>query len=216
MMNRVILSCLIILLVLPIVSQGRTARVLLLTPEDNSKYLVSDMMLKIEAGAMINILEEAGYEVDVATGSGKTIVSGLSTFTPDHNFAEIDVNDYDGLILPSVKTPRSKKISEQAAKIINQFNDEGKPIAAQANGIAWLGEVGILSGKKFSFVSASVNNIRLRNQLKDGILINNRPIVKDGNIITSGVGPDISQKFNLHDGTSWLTKAFIEEITDRQ
>lgn len=213
MKNRMIFGSLIILLIFSISSFGQIPKILLLVPEDNPDYLVSDMIFNIEAGAMVRMLEDAGYEVDVATGSGQRLTAGQNSFMPEYRFTEINVDDYVGLILPSVRASKREKYSEGATDIIRQIHMQRKPIAAQAYGIVWLGEAGVLSGKKFSFVSANVNSIRLKNRLKDGVLIGNRPIVKDGNIITSGVCPDTSRKFNLPDGTEWLTKALIKELT---
>lgn len=212
MLNRLFLVMLALMLMLPISSFGLNHKVLLLVPEENPEYLVNDLMLKIEAGAMIAILEDAGYDADIATHSGEPIVVGMTSFEPDYKISDINVNNYVGLILPSVKTPRRESISSETAKIIQQFVAQDKPIAAQAYGIVWLGEAGVLADKKYSFVSANVNNIRLKRQLKDGILIDKRPIVKDGNIITSGVCPDTSLRFNLPDGTVWLTRSLINEI----
>ena len=187
-------------------------KVLIFVPEENPEYLVTDLMLKLEAGIMIRILEDAGYIVDIATVSGNEIVAGLTSFQPDYNISEINASDYVGLILPSVNTSQREPISDKAADVIRQFAEQNKPIAAQAYGIEWLGEAGILSGRKFSFVSSSVNSIRLKNKLKGGILVDKPLIVKDGNIITSGVCPDISRRFNLPDGTMQLMGKLIKEI----
>lgn len=212
MLNRLTLVLLVLLLTLPISSMGQNHKILLFVPEENPEYLVTDIMLKKEAGAMISILEDAGYMVDIATVSGNLVVAGKTSFRPDYNISEINVNNYVGLILPSIRTCHREPISAEAAKVIRQFAEQNKPIAAQAYGIEWLGEAGILSGRKFSFVSSSVNSIRLKNKLKGGILVDKRPIVKDGNIITSGVCPDISRRFNLPDGTTQLMRKLIKEI----
>lgn len=216
MLNRMILVSLIILLVLPVSSQGQNPKVLLLVPEDNPEYLVIDFMQKIEAGVMIDILEDAGYQVDVVTASGKPITVGMNSFQPDHSISEIDANNYVGLILPSMKAPRRTKIPAEAAKIIRQFADQEKPIAAQVYGIAWLGEAGVLSGRKFSFVDANVNDIRLKNQLKGGIFTGNYTVVKDGNVITSGVCPETARRYKLPDGTGPLARVLIKAIENLQ
>jgi len=216
MSNRLFLISLFLLIMLPLSSRAENPKILLFVPEENPRYLVSDLALKTEAGAMIEFLEAAGYKVDIATPSGNPIVVGMTSLKPDHKFSEVIADNYVGLILPSVNAHHREPISSEAVKVIRQFVEQDKPIAAQAYGIEWLGEAGLLLDREFSFVSAAVNSYRLKSKIKDGILIDNRPIVKDGNIITSGVSPDISQKFDLHDGTLWLTKALIEEITDRQ
>lgn len=216
MLNRLILISLVLLMVLPLSSMAQNAKILLFVPEEDPDYLVSDLTLKIEAGAMIDILEGAGYKVDVATPSGNPILLGMTSFQPDFKICEVSVDNYVGLILPSVRTRHRESISSEAAEIVRQFAEQGKPIAAQAYGIAWLGDAGVLSGKKFAFVSASVNDFRLKSRLHDGILIDNHRIVKDGNIITSGVCPDISRRFNLPVGTKLLTRRLINEIEMKQ
>jgi len=216
MLNRLIPISLVLLIVLPLSAVAQNPKILLFVPEEDPEYLVSDLTLKLEAGAMIDILEGAGYKVDVATPSGNPIVLGMTSFQPDYKISEVSADNYVALILPSVRTRHRKAISSEAAKIIRQFAEQGKPIAAQAYGIAWLGEAGVLSGKEFAFVSASVNDYRLKSRLDDGILIGNQRIVKDGNIITSGVCPDISRRFNLPVGTKLLTRRLINEIETTQ
>ena len=216
MLHRILLIALILFAIHPISAIGQDNRVLLLAPEENPEYLVSDLMLKIEGGAMIGILEDAGYRVDVATASDETIVAGMSSYEPDYKFSEININDYVGLMLPSMKAPRRKSIPSEAARIIRQFAESGKPIAAQVYGIAWLGEAGVLSGRKFSFISAKVNNARLKRQLGKGIFEGRSYVVKDKNIVTSGVCPDAASQYNLPDGTARLTEVFIEEIRAKQ
>ncbi|MHC4558238.1 MAG: DJ-1/PfpI family protein [Planctomycetota bacterium] len=216
MFYRFVLITLVLVTVLPISATGQDLKVLLLAPEKNLDPMILDFMLMKEVDVMISVLEESGFQVDVATASGEPIITAMTTFMPDYKFAEVNVDNYAGIILPCLKAPRKKPIPPEAAALIRKAAEQGKPIAAQVLGIAWLGEAGVLAGKKFSFIDAYVNNSRLKHQLESGIYRGKSYVVKDENIITSGVCPDAAVRYNLPDGTARLTKVLIEEIEAKQ
>jgi hypothetical protein len=66
----------------------------------------------------------------------------------------------------------------------------------------------VLSGKKYAFIEDWVAE---QPALEDAIF-SGQGIVKDGNIITSGVCPYAAKLLGLEDGTPALTQALIREM----
>lgn len=106
---------------------------------------------EIEAVVPIDILRRGGVEVVVA-GVGTDVVTGSHGITIDTDAVveEIDINDFDGLILPG-GLPGANNLAESEGvnKLLNSARDEGKLIAAIcASPALVLSPLGILKNKK--------------------------------------------------------------------
>ena len=80
-------------------------------------------------------MKEEGYKVDVAsTTKGK--VTGKHGYTVEANlsFENVNMTDYDGLILPGGRGPERIRINRKAVEIVKYFVNAGKPIAAICHG----------------------------------------------------------------------------------
>ena len=64
-------------------------------------------MLTKEVGVMVDMLEKAGYKVVVASASGQPITGGATTLKPDLKLADVNVDDYAGIVLPCMAVPLS-------------------------------------------------------------------------------------------------------------
>ena len=96
------------------------------------------------------------------------------------------------------------------AAIVKEAVGEGKPVAAQVSSILILAEAGVLSGKKYAFISEE--RAAEHSTLKDA-MYGGYGVVQDGKIITSGVCPFGAKRRGLQDGTTKLTKTLITELT---
>jgi putative intracellular protease/amidase len=106
---------------------------------------------------------------------------------------------------------------DEAAAIIKEANSAGKPVAAQQSSVLTLAKAGVLSGKKYAYSTEEAAGEKP--ELKNGVYSGNG-IVKDGNIITSGICPYLEKRYGeeyeLVDGTPQLTQAFITALgTDK-
>lgn len=121
----------------------------------------------------------------------------------DFIFDDIDITDYDALILPGgLINPDTLRHDGTASELIKSFhaNDSSKPIAAICHGPWLLIEAQLVKGKTLtSFPSIQTD---MKNAGANWV---NRQVAIDGNIITSR-NPDDLQAFN---------QAIIDKLASR-
>ena len=176
-------------------------KILMIVSEDESADL--ELMLTKEVGVMRTLLEQAGFEVVVATATKRPLTAGSARLQPDLKLADVVANDYKALIMPCMATMEGT-LSREADTLIRQMAAARKPIAAQTGSVALLADAGVLSGKKYALADRFPD-------LPDGVRSGDG-IVRDGGIITSGICPYMATKSERPDGTSKLTEALIAEL----
>lgn len=143
-------------------------------------------------------LKEEGYEVDFA-GPEAEVYKGKDGMKKkaDLPFRDINVEDYDGLLIPGGYSPDKVRVHEEALEAVRRFNEAGKPIGIICHAGWVAASAGILKGRKLT----SVKNV------KDDLInagaqwVDEAPVV-DGNLITAR-NPD-----DLH----VYVKAYIEAL----
>ena len=106
---------------------------------------------------------------------------------PDVTIADVRAEDYDALLLPGgVGNPDTLRMNEAAVRLIRDFAEAEKPVAAICHGPWLLVEADLLRGKQ----ATSWPSIRtdLRNA---GATVVDQAAVTDGNIITSRNPDDV-------------------------
>ncbi|MEM7825623.1 MAG: DJ-1/PfpI family protein [Candidatus Aenigmatarchaeota archaeon] len=105
---------------------------------------------EIEAFAVVDILRRVGIKVDTVGVVGTVIKSarGISVMA-DKRLAEINPEDYEGIVLPGgypgyINLGKTQKIID----IIKKFNEKGKLIAAICASPSILAKAGILEDKE--------------------------------------------------------------------
>lgn len=109
------------------------------------------------------------------------------TITPDTVLTEVDIEDYDALLLPGgVANPDTLRMDEDAVNIVEDFMDAGKIVAAICHGPWLLAEADVIDGRQMT----SWPSIRtdLTNAGADVI---DEEVVVDDNLITSRKPDDI-------------------------
>ncbi len=178
-------------------------KVLVIVKENSSEL---ELMLTKEVAVITDTLEQSGFEAVVASASGQPMVTAAITLTPDLMLKDVKVVDYVGIIIPCMMAPEVPKV----AAIVKEAVAEGKPVAAQFSSILILAEAGVLSGKKYAFITEE--KAAEHSTLKDAMYSGNG-VVHDGKIITSAVCPGAAKHHGLQDGTPKLIKALITELT---
>jgi putative intracellular protease/amidase len=193
----------------PIGAAGQAPKVLLYLPEDSSADL--EYMLDKEAGVMKSLLEEAGFEVVVASTTGQPFVAGAVTLVPNSKVADVEASEIAGIIMPCMAAATPGPLPPELTAMIQDAATAGKPIAAQFGGIQRLAKTGVLAGKQVSFVAEYVEDDPV---FEDAVYSGTHDVVKDGNIITSGSCPYMAREREgeLEDGTPELTKALIAAL----
>jgi putative intracellular protease/amidase len=172
---------------------------ILLVLRENAKPSDVETHRSREAIFMTSMLEEAGFQVEVASVSGRTFVcyTGGKRFEFDSiKLADVKVSDYEALIFTSHNRKslyrRNDSIPPVTASIVKQAVAEGKLIAAKRWGIVVLAEAGVLAGKRHAFPvdpqKDAARDLQKATNFNDALFCTDT-IVRDGNIITSNKCP---------------------------
>ncbi|MAZ87554.1 MAG: DJ-1 family protein [Cellvibrionaceae bacterium] len=155
--------------------------------------------------------DEAIELLDVGLRQQIKTTFGLS-LCPNYLLPDIDLNEFDALAIPGGFEPSGfydEALSEPFLNAIRHFAAQDQCIASVCVSSLCLGEAGILE-KRNATIYHQVGG-RRRKQLEDtGALFVDRPIVVDGQMITStGPGTAIEVAFEL------LTKLTSKENADQ-
>ena len=188
---------------------AQNPKVLMIIPDGSSGDL--ELMLTAEVGVMTASLEQAGFEVVVASTSGEPLVADQTTLTPDKTLVDVEVADYAGVIVPCLAIGTDAPLNPEIAAIIRGALARGKPVAAQTSSVIILAKAGVLSGKKYAYVAEWAGE----ESVVEDAEYSGTGIVQDGKIITSGVCPFAARARGLPDGTTGLVEALIAELVGR-
>jgi len=104
-------------------------------------------------------LKEEGFEVEVA-GPKKDVLytvvhdfePGWTTYTEkkgyrfiwiDKKFSEVDPEEYDGLVIPGGRMPEYIRLDNDVERIVKDFFEKNKPVAAICHGALLLTFLGV-------------------------------------------------------------------------
>jgi protease I len=160
----------------------------------NSRILIvaTDGFEEWELFGPREILQKRGAEVVLASLTTDPIQGTIhddpgKTIRPDLTVDEANADEFDALILPGgVRNPDTLRIHVNVIRLILDFADQEKPIAAICHGPWLLVEANLLDGR----TATSWPSIRtdLRNA---GANVVDEPAVTDGNIVTSRNPQDV-------------------------
>ena len=166
-----------------------------------------EYMLNREVGVMYRVLQEAGIEVDVATASGDPISVGSVNYTPDLKLSDADLSEYATVILPCMAANRY--VDPGALRMVGEAAAAGILVAAQYNSVYTLAEAGLLKDRKYAH-AAEIDVDRFPGF--EGAEFAGSSIVRDGNVITSGICPYMARQRGVPDQTEEFMQAVIEVI----
>lgn len=147
----------------------------------------------MECSVFIDVMgwarNDYGFDVHVETcGFQKKVISTFNIpVEVEKTYGEIRVEDYDALAIPGGFEEfgfYEEAYDERFLKLIREFDKQGKIIASICVAALPIGKSGVLTGRE-----ATTYHLRdgyRQRQLKDfGVNVVNKPVVVDGNIITS-------------------------------
>jgi len=132
-------------------------------------------------------LEEEGARTVVA-GVGERTYQGKRGYplTVDANVDDISAHDFDGLVIPGGYAPDILRRSQRVLQLVREINQAGKPIAFICHA-GWVPiSANILRGKRGTSVGAIKDDL-----VNAGMLWEDRPVVVDGNLISSRTPADL-------------------------
>ena len=127
-------------------------------------------------------LKEEGAEVTiVGTGTSQSYTSKHGyPVQVDKVAKEIDMTQYDGVVIPGGYAPDIMRRFPEMVKIVKEAHQKGKVIAAICHAGWMLASAGILKGKKVTGFFAIKDDL-----INAGANYVDQEVVKDGNLITS-------------------------------
>jgi protease I len=81
-------------------------------------------------------------------------------FTLNAGFDEIQVENYDALVIPGGRAPEYIRLDERVIRMVRHFAEAGKPIAAVCHGAQVLAAADVLKGRKCSAYPAVGPDVR--------------------------------------------------------
>jgi protease I len=169
-------------------------------------FLAADGFETVELFKPRQVLEEAGAQVTLASIRRDPIqgmeadINKAETAAVDLTLDEVDVEDYDALVLPGgVANPDKLRVVPRAIEIVQDFMDEGKIVAAICHAPWLLAEADVIDGRRLT----SFESIRTDLENAGGDVVDEEVVV-DENLITSRK-PDDIPAFN---------RAIIDALTE--
>ena len=150
--------------------------------------LLTDGFQDAEAYMPIGYLENKDMDVTVIgpkTGRAKAYNSDFEIVV-QKTVGEVNVNDFDALILPGGKAPATLREDPAVVEFAKNFYDSGKSVAAICHGPQVLAKAGVLQDVTTTAVGS------IQKELEEaGANYVDEALVVEGNLITSRVPDDL-------------------------
>jgi len=167
-------------------------------------FLTGDFTEDYETMVPFQMLEMVGYTVhtvcpDKKKGDSiKTAIhdfEGDQTYTekPGHNFTlnysfdDVNVNDYDGLVIAGGRAPEYLRLNEKIIEITKHFFGANKPVAAICHGIQILTAANVVKDRKLTAYPAVGPEVTMAGGEYQSIPVDGAFV--DGNLVTSPAWP---------------------------
>lgn len=127
-------------------------------------------------------LQEEGYKMYVVAPKAKEVYRGEHgvPFTSDLSPKDVNVEEYDAVIIPGGKAPDRMRQNKLLVGIVREAFDKGKVVAAICHGPQMLIEADVVRGKRATSWPS------VRTDLKNaGARVVDVAVVVDGNLVTS-------------------------------
>lgn len=154
--------------------------------------VAADGVEQIELTSPKRALEAHGAKVDVIAPKGERIRGWKHTewgadIDVDRTIDRARADDYDALVLPGgVMNPDKLRRDERVLAFVRHFFDENKPVAAICHAAWTLIDAGVVKGRHMTSYPT------LETDLKNaGARWDDRPVIIDGNLITSRKPDDL-------------------------
>ncbi|MBC3419075.1 MULTISPECIES: DJ-1/PfpI family protein [unclassified Pseudomonas] len=166
--------------------------------------LVGDYVEDYEVMVPFQALQMVGHTVHAVCPekiAGQTVRTAIHDFEgdqtysekPGHNFAlnfdfvQVRAEGYDALLIPGGRAPEYLRLDERVLKLVKEFDQAGKPIAAVCHGAQLLAAAGVLEGRACSAYPACAPEVRLAGGRFVDIAIDQAHV--DGNLVTAPAWP---------------------------
>ncbi len=108
-------------------------------------------------------------------------------FTLNATFADAKSENYDALLIPGGRAPEYIRLNPQVIKLVQEFNNANKPIAAICHGAQVLAAAGVIADRRVSCYPACGPDVESAGGEYAEIAID--AAVTDGNLVTAPAWP---------------------------
>jgi len=151
--------------------------------------VITDMFEDSEYTEPAEAFKKAGHElVHIGLKSGVT-VKGKKEETPvkiDKTFDEVEVADFDALLIPGGYSPDHLRAHEEPVKFVKEFMESGKTVCSICHAPQLLITAQVLKGRKITGWKSIVQDIK-----NAGAEFIDKEVVEDGNLISSRSPADL-------------------------
>jgi len=198
------LSALILIAALALVgcSRGEGGKKVLIMPREPSRDM--EVALRQEYQVIADYVKSAGYQVEVATLSGRELRAGSLSLTPDLKLADVRTKDYVGIVMLCSNAGTGLPISDEAKRIVRQAAARKLPIAAQRGSVLILTAAKLWNPDECGIPKTD----RLRGLGGTGIF-------QKGLILTSGICPMYSAEASLPDCSREMARRFVALVQSK-
>ncbi|MFY7806185.1 MAG: DJ-1/PfpI family protein [Limnoraphis robusta] len=166
--------------------------------------LVGDFVEDYECMVPFQALQMVGHAVHAVCPKkkeGETVRTAVHDFEgdqtysekPGHNFTlnatfdQINVENYDALVIPGGRAPEYIRLNQQVIEMVQHFANKNKPIAAICHGAQLLAAANVIQGKRCSAYPACSPDVKLAGGEYVEIPVNEA--IVDGNLVTAPAWP---------------------------
>lgn len=166
--------------------------------------IVGDFAEDYETMVPFQTLLAVGHNVDTVCPdkkAGETVSTAIHDFEgdqtytekPGHKFAlnadfsSARADNYDALVVPGGRAPEYLRLNEDVIRLVRDFNDADKPIAAVCHGAQLLAAADILKDRRVSAYPACAPEVKMAGGTYAEIDIDDACV--DGNLVTAPAWP---------------------------
>jgi protease I len=166
--------------------------------------LAGDFVEDYELMVPYQALSMLGYRVDVVCPgkiAGDRVRTAIHDFEgdqtysekPGHNFtlnaafAEVESNNYRGLIIPGGRAPEYLRLNPLVLNLVRSFHESGRPIAAICHGLQVLAAADVLRARKCTAYPACAPEVRLAGGVYVDLPVDG--VCVDGPLVTAPAWP---------------------------
>lgn len=149
----------------------------------------------------LQMVEHTVHAVSPDTKAGDKVRTAVHDFEgdrtysekPGHNFTlnasfdEINVEDYDALVIPGGRAPEYIRLNPEVIKMVQHFAFKNKPIASICHGAQLLVAADVLKGKRCSAYPACGPDVTRAGGEYIDIAVDD--VLVDGNLVTAPAWP---------------------------
>jgi protease I len=156
--------------------------------------IVDDMFEDSEYSEPTSAFVSAGHNVvNIGLNEGKTVKGkrGREKTTIERSITDVDVDDYDALLIPGGYSPDKLRVNEEAVDFVKQFVESGKPVFAICHAPQLLISAQILNGRKITGWKSIIQDIK-----NAGAEFIDEEVVVDNNLVSSRSPRDLPAFIN--------------------